>query len=102
MALLPDGSGFAVASLPMPKDHWLYNADGSAYSGEPPAPMRMGEGPERDVMAAKLREAGRYAVRAATMCGHYDDFDPDALVQNLVVGMLGYWTKDGFSHADDE
>ena len=34
---LPDGSGFAVASMPLPKDHWL-TADGF---DEPPAPMRI-------------------------------------------------------------
>ena len=35
------------------------------------------------------------------MSGLDDDFDPDALVQNMVVGMLGYWTYDGFSHLDE-
>jgi hypothetical protein len=54
----------------------------------------------REEFAAKIREAGRYAVRSATMNGKDMDFDPDALVQNLVVGMLGYWTNDGLSSDD--
>jgi len=56
---------------------------------------------DRQQMAANLREAGKYAVRAATMCGTDMDFDPDALVQNLVVGMLGYFTSTGFSEEED-
>jgi len=88
---LPDGSGFAVMSLPLRKDHWIY-AD---RVDDPPAPMRIGRGAERDRLAAQIREAARYAVRGATMNGSEMDFDPDALVQNMIVGMLGYWTEDG-------
>ena len=88
---LPDGSGAFVMSWPLPKDHWLY-AD---HDNEPPMPMRVGVGPERDALAAQVRAAARYAVRGATMNGKAMDFDPDALVQNMVVGLLGYWTPDG-------
>lgn len=31
------------------------------------------------------------------MNGSEMDFDPDALLDNLVVGFLGYWTRDGFT-----
>ncbi len=31
----------------------------------------------------------------ATMKGKEQDFDPDALIQNLIVGMLGYHTPTG-------
>ena len=31
------------------------------------------------------------------MNGKEMDFDPGALLQNLVVGMLGYWTENGLS-----
>jgi hypothetical protein len=41
-------------------------------------------------MADLIRAAGKYAVRCATMNGKEMDFDPDALLQNLVVGFLGY------------
>jgi hypothetical protein len=88
---LPDGSGFATMSLPLPKDHWIY-AD---RVDDPPAPMRIGRGADRDKLAAQIREAARYAVRGATMNGREMDFDPEALVQNMIVGMLGYWTEDG-------
>ena len=58
-------------------------------------------GMTREEMAEKIREAGKYAVRSATMQGKEMDFDPDALLQNLVVGFLGYWTEDGLSGCDD-
>ncbi len=89
--VLPDGSGAFVASWPLPKDHWLYDERRS----EPPMPMRVGEGAERDVRAQQVRSAARFAIRAATMNGKEPDFDPDALVQNMVIGLLGYWTADG-------
>lgn len=92
---LPDGSGFAVMSMPLPKDHWL-TQPGFNY---PPAPFLMGtSNPERDQWAQKIRIAAKYAIRASTMNGKEDDFDPDAMVENFVCGMLGYWTHDGKSH----
>ena len=90
VTVLPDGSAFFVASLPLPKDHWIYDK-----SSEPPAPFRIGVGPARSMEAEKIRQAARYAIRGATMRGQLSDFDPDALVQNLIVGLLGYWTEDG-------
>jgi hypothetical protein len=95
---LPDGTGAAVLSMPLPADHWLtkpgYNV--------PPMVFRKGtDDPERQEWAEKIRAAGRYAVRCATINGTENDFDPDALVQNLVVGMLGYWTPDGLSSDAD-
>jgi hypothetical protein len=53
--------------------------------------------PRRTEWKNAIRDAGKYAVRCATMNGADNDFDPDALVQNLVVGMIGYFTPDGFS-----
>ena len=95
VGLLPDGSGFATMSLPLPKDHWL-TAEGF---DEPPMPMRMGtDDPRREEMKKQIVAAGRYAVRAATGNGKIDDFDPDAMVDNFVIGLLGYYTPDGLSH----
>jgi hypothetical protein len=103
---LPDGSGFATASFSLPKDHWLYKEG----HDDPPMPIRMGKGERititwsdgrvapprtRAEFAEMVRAVGRYAVRASTMNGKIDDWDPDAVLQNLVVGMLGYWTTDG-------
>lgn len=91
---LPDGSGFAVASFPLPAGHWL-RAEGFDV---PPMPFRMGtDDPRRAEWVTKIRTAARYAVRAATMNGADLDFDPDALVQNSVIGLLGYYTPSGLS-----
>lgn len=91
---LPDGSGYACMSMPLPKDHWL-TAEGD---NDPPMPFRRGTSdPERAEWEGKIQAAGRYAVRCATMNGKDNDFDPDALVQQLVVGMLGYFTEDGLT-----
>jgi len=95
VAALPDGSGAATMSFPLPADHWL-TRDGHNV---PPMPFRMGNTPMRREWAAKINAAGRYAIRGATMNGKEQDFDPDAMLQNLCVGMLGYWTEDGTSNS---
>ena len=78
--VLPDGSAFGVMSLPLPDDHWLYGEH------EPIPPLEGAEA-ARDT----LTKAGRYAVRGATMRGKVMDFDPDALVMNLVSALVrGY------------
>lgn len=58
-------------------------------------PVKMGVSPSRHAMEEELRSAARYAIRGATRSGQEMDFDPDALVQELVVGMFGYHTVDG-------
>lgn len=91
---LPDGSGFMTASFPLPKDHWL-TADGYNV---PPMPFRCGtDNPRHRELCEAIRAAGRYAVRASTMNGREIDFDPDAMLQNFIVGLLGYHTADGTS-----
>lgn len=91
--ILPDGSAAFVAAWPLPKTHWIY-AEGDNV---PPMPMRTGtsRARERTVMAAHIKDAARYAIRASTMNGKETDFDPDAMVQNMIVGLLGYWTENG-------
>jgi hypothetical protein len=91
ITVLPDGSGFCTSSLPLPKDHWLF----SDHENIPPMPYQQGLGKDRTTQEEHIREAARYAIRASTMNGKENDFDPDALVQNLIVGLLGYYTKDG-------
>ena len=120
---LPDGSGYALVSIPLREDHWIY---GDAT--RPPMPFRLGTHDRVDVtfirrhpdwdsryggfpsgarvevsrayFADCIRVAARHAVKAATMSGKEMDFDPDALVQNMVVGMLGYFTESGLSGED--
>ncbi len=102
---LSDGSGFAIMSMPLPKDHWLYKKDPEGFN-VPPMPFRMGvhDAPRlnmtREMWGDAIREAGRYAIKCATFDGKDMDFDPDALVQNLITGMLGYFTEDGLSSDD--
>lgn len=100
---LPDGSGFATMSLPLPKGHWLTKRG----FNKPPMLFRLGteDAPRcnmtRVMWAKKIRTCGKYAIRASTGNGKIVDFDPDAMLQNLVVGMLGYWTPDGLSRVDN-
>lgn len=87
--VLPDGSAFFTASLPLPESHWIY------------APRAEGWDNKRDCMPDQpdpiltheqrgaVITAVRYAIRAATMCGQDMDFDSDALVQNAVVALCG-------------
>lgn len=100
MTVFDDGHGVATASFPLPQSHWLYADDGSFDA--PPMPMRMGtDDPRRKAFNDMVRAAARYAVRAATMKGTESGIDPDALVQNMVVGLLGYHTPDGLCGMDD-
>lgn len=88
VTVLPDGSAFVMASWPLPKDHWLYAPRGEwdntrGEYAECPAPILTNA--QRQIVAA----AARYAIRGATMCGQEQDFDPDALVQNMVYALCG-------------
>jgi len=93
---LPDGSGLAVMSFPLPKDHWS-TANPDEF-GVPPMGLRLGtDSTEHHRMCEIIRAAGRYAYRASTMNGKEPDLDPDALIQNFIVGLLGVHTPDGLS-----
>ena len=85
--ILPDGSGFGILSLPLPKDHWLYAEreyeKGALEPKDLPAPILT------HALRQQVIDAIRYAVRSATNCGKEDDFDPDALVQNAVYALCG-------------
>lgn len=103
--LFSDGHGCMTASFPLPANHWL-TKDG--YN-DPPMPLKCGteqsivvagEPWDRNRLADAVRAAGRYAVRASTMNGKEEDFDPDAMVQNFVTGLLGYYTPNALSSLD--
>jgi hypothetical protein len=107
--LLSDGSGFATMSMPLRKDHWIYDRGPEKFN-VPPMVFRMGARQkarlligsklvtmDKEAFRQRIREAGKYAVRSATMNGEEMDFDPDALLQNLVIGFLGYFTESGLS-----
>ena len=98
VGILPDNSGFAVISSPLPADHWLTQ---EGYN-DPPMPFQMGtEHQDRQEWAEKIRLAAKYAIRATSANGKIDDTDPDAMVNNFVIGMLGYYTPDGLSSTSD-
>jgi hypothetical protein len=90
VTILPDGSAFGVMSFPLPDDHWLY-APNEYRDGEY-EPIDL----PKPILTHALREAVvaavRYAVRGATMRGQETDFDPDALVQNVVYALCGSYT----------
>lgn len=88
---LPDGSAFTVAELSLPLNHWLYSQENNI----PPMPYKMGVvDPRRSEMVQNIRKATKYALRVSTMNGQ-TDYDPDAVVQNMVIAMVGYFTLDG-------
>ncbi len=105
LVLIPDGDGFhgcMTASFPLPKDHWL-TADGH---NDPPMGLKCGTAESivihgqhwnRSQLCDAVKAAAKYAVRASTMNGKEEDFDPDAMVQNFVTGLLGYYTPNGLS-----
>ncbi|MDE2104641.1 MAG: hypothetical protein KGL39_45820 [Patescibacteria group bacterium] len=91
MNRLPDGSGFMIGEFPLPKDHWLLR------DGDNRVPMRLRVGinsPYRKQLEWVFRAAVRYGLRVSTMNGK-EALDPDALVQNVIVGALGVATPDG-------
>lgn len=86
--VLPDGSAFATAAFPLPKDHWLYAPLGewdSERDENSECPLPILTNAQRGAVTAAVR----YAVRGATMCGQEADFDPDALVLNACYALCG-------------
>lgn len=68
--------------------HWFY-ADGP---NDPPAPLSGFSDDLRRDELDHIRAAARFAVRASTVC---DTVDPDAMVKNMVIGVLGRSNTDG-------
>ena len=89
--VLPDGSGFFTASLSLPADHWLYMPRDEGWDSErdcnPELPQPILSHTQRTEVVAAIR----YAIRSATMQGTEMDFDPDAIVQNAVVALCGFY-----------
>lgn len=87
VTILPDGSAFFTASLPLPKTHWLY-AD-RVYEEGAEDPIELGRPILPNDMRDAVESAIRYAIRSTTNCGKEPDFDPDALVQNAAYALCG-------------
>lgn len=86
---LPDGSGVAFGSIPLPKDHWLYAPQAEGWDNERDCPEDTPHPTLDDTKRQAVIDAVRWAVRGATMCGKENDFDPDAMVLNVVYALCG-------------
>jgi hypothetical protein len=86
---LPDGSGFFVASLPLPEDHWLYAPGCTEWDSERDTSADTPHPILDNSQSEAVKEAIRWAVRGATMNGTEPDFDPDALVLNAAYALCG-------------
>jgi hypothetical protein len=83
--------GFTM-KFPLPADHWS-NAE---RADSPPMLLCMGvDDPRRAEIAEAVKQAVRYALKTAERHGMTGDFDWDAFVQNVVIGTVGYYTRDG-------
>lgn len=87
LSVLPDDSGCFTLSLPLADDHWLYQE-----RDEPPMGLkdRFPENTQAEI-EEHVKAAAKYAIKAATDNGRIEDFDPDALLLNLRVGLFGYY-----------
>jgi hypothetical protein len=90
-------------SVPLPEDHWLYVTDADGFTPRAHYPMRAGSGSKaRDYLSRIIAEhGGQYGVKAATSNGRENDFDPDALVRNIEIGLFGVFTSDGLNGMGD-
>lgn len=96
-----DGSGFAVMSLPLPEDHWLYATTEDGFTPNPTYELLIGNCPARDYLEDLLKPGIQHGIKAATRCGRDEDFDPDALARNVVIGHFGVYTDDGLTGGED-
>lgn len=87
--VLPDGSAFFTASLPLPKDHWLYAPRCAEWDNERDTTADTPHPILNNSHLHAVIAAIRYAVRGATMCGQEMDFDPDALALNAAYALCG-------------
>lgn len=79
----------SMLSMPLPRNHWIYEARPDERDEVRGCRVDV----PHPVLDASYRQhvevAARYAVRGATFCGKEMDFDPDALVRNVIVALCG-------------
>lgn len=91
-------SGFAILSMELPKDHWIYEVDQYDCAPEPVPTMLVGGRTRvRKYLDDIVRDGIRNGVRVATRSGREQDFDPDVIVQQARNGMFGVYSPDGES-----
>ena len=67
-------------------DHWLTQPGDNV----PPAPvLKATSDKKRAELVTAIREAGMFALRTVSENGRTATFDPDALLQNLVLALVG-------------
>lgn len=89
MNVLPDGSAFFTASMPLPKDHWLHAPRCEGWDNVRDTSIDTPQPILTHKQRSAVIEAVRYALRAATRQGTDMDFDPDSVVQNAVYALCG-------------
>jgi hypothetical protein len=80
---------FATASFPLPSSHWIYQRDPDGFHPAQPPPLFNESARLQPKLRQQLLEAMRWAVQVSTNCGRDTDFDPDALVMNLLTACFG-------------
>lgn len=98
--VLSDGSAFFTAKFPLPKDHWIYDE----VHCVPEKYLRCGTDNKllRLELVGAVKLAARLAIKQCTDHGKDMDFDPDALVQALIVNMVGHNTPDGLTYQTND
>jgi hypothetical protein len=72
-----DNHGYATISYPLPKNHWIYQKN-------PVDPPDRIYSPITNELRHDIIESAKWAIRAATDSGRIEDFDPDAILQNIL------------------
>lgn len=94
------GYGQETTRTDLSRLHWLYAVAEDGSNLPPPMGLRCGlsnanDRRYRDVLARHVANAVRYGLKSATLNGRLRDFDPDALVENTIIGLFGHPTDDG-------
>lgn len=92
---IPNGDAFLAQNQISSPDHWIHVRGTHGITPPPPMPLRMGLGPKRDVFQEKVRDAARWAVKAATGNGYDMRIDAEDTVNCFIVALIGYETETG-------
>jgi hypothetical protein len=89
---LPDGSACFVGNMPLPKTHWIYKPSEELEQACVPV-IPTTDTVVQEAFREQLRkEVSKAVKRSLNICTHQGtdmDFDPDAVVQTLLVELLG-------------
>jgi hypothetical protein len=80
---LPDGSGFFVSAMTLPKDHWIYQ-----YEERPDRTLKFTDLNLEKEVRNRVTEALKYSIRVCTNHGSVMDIDPDAVIQTTLATLI--------------